>query len=231
MNIQLILWVYPSHVLILLPPSEKKNPRTEATGVVYERLSFASELTQTRTSLISKIDANLLSASTSPAIEIYAGVLYKTLDFRSLPVDSQRRANDRILIFSTLFGVLRPTDQIPAYRAKMKISDWKKPLSFALDNIENQLIIDCRSSTYSAAWKPDSTKTVTVGVFQEINGIRSVITHMSKKYRGQLTQLLVENKDLDHPQELLAFASQSFKAELHPPTKTSSWHLDLIIKN
>ena len=216
-------------MLILLPPSERKNVGVEESGFTLEGLSFAAQLTDTRKALIGKRDSDLFDALTGQAISIYSGVLYKSFDYESLSLASQERASDQILIFSALFGVLRPTDRIPAYSAKMKSSDRKKPLANALIEIENQFIIDCRSSTYEAAWKPTSVNTVYVRVFQVKNGHRSVITHMSKKYRGELARLLVDNEELKHPQELLTLASQRFEAELHAKTKKNPNYLDLII--
>ena len=111
----------------------------------------------------------------------------------------------------------------------MKSSDWKKPLANALIEIENQFIIDCRSSTYEAAWKPTSVNTVYVRVFQVKNGHRSVITHMSKKYRGELARLLVDSDELKQPQELFTLVSQRFETELHSKTGKNPNFLDLII--
>ena len=131
-------------MLILLPPSERKEGGTHDIRVALETLSFSDFLTSTRKLVIANQNSDLLSLPTSPAIEIYSGVLYKSLNYAALSLVAKQRANDRLLIFSALFGVLRPMDQIPSYRAKIRNSEWKKPLSAALDGLGNQLIIDCR---------------------------------------------------------------------------------------
>ena len=216
-------------MLILLPPSERKEGGTHDIRVALETLSFSDFLTSTRKLVIANQNSDLLSLPTSPAIEIYSGVLYKSLNYAALSLVAKQRANDRLLIFSALFGVLRPMDQIPSYRAKIRNSEWKKPLSAALDGLGNQLIIDCRSSTYSTAWKSTSDLTVNVRVFEQQSGRRRVVTHMSKKYRGELTRVLVENEDLHSPEELLLLARRHFDAELHSPAGAGPWLLDLII--
>ena len=218
-------------MLILLPPSEKKEGGTHDVQVALETLSFSDYLTLARKLAIANQNPDLLSLPTSPAIEIYSGVLYKSLNYRALSLDAKQRANDRLFIFSALFGVLRPMDHIPTYRAKIKSSEWKVPLSKALDGLENQLIIDCRSTTYAAIWTPKTPNTVSTRVFQEIAGRKKVITHLSKKYRGELAQVLLENQDLNSPEELLVLARRHFDAELHSPTKGNPWLLDLIIRN
>ena len=85
----------------------------------------------------------------------------------------------------------------------MKSSNWSDLLPNLLDPLEQNLIVDCRSSTYQGVWRPDPSITVAVRVFQLRAGIRTVITHMSKKYRGELTRHLLLNKAVNSPQELL----------------------------
>ena len=62
------------------------------------------------------INAQLASAPTAPAIEIYTGVLYDALDFQTLPATAKKRASSRVAISSALFGLVRPGDLIPQYR-------------------------------------------------------------------------------------------------------------------
>ena len=218
-------------MLILLPPSEKKEGGTHDVQVALETLSFSDYLTLARKLAIANQNPDLLSLPTSPAIEIYSGVLYKSLNYAALSQVAKQRAKDRLLIFSALFGVLRPMDQIPSYRAKIRNSEWKKPLSAALNDLGKQFVVDCRSSTYASAWKSNSVNSVSVRVFEQQSGRRRVVTHMSKKYRGELTRVLVENEDLHSPEELLVLARRHFDAELHSPTKGNPWLLDLIIRN
>ena len=168
-----------------------------------------------------------------PAIDLYSGVLYQSLDFRTLPESAQKRGENEIFIFSDFFGVLQPSNLIPVHPKKAKISikssDWSDLLPDLLNPLENELVVDCRSSTYVGFWKPDPAITVAVRVFQESNGQRSVITHMSKKYRGELARLLLLNQAAKSPGELLAIAETSFKAELQKVSSTHPWRLDLLI--
>ena len=78
-------------------------------------------------------------------------------------------------------------------------------------------------------WKPNPAITVAIRVFQESKGERSVITHMSKKYRGELTRLLLLNQAAKNPGELLAIAETSFKADLKKGDDSHPWQLDLLI--
>jgi hypothetical protein len=216
-------------VLILLPPSEGKEQGAELNIFEFKTLSYAQELTERRRSVLEGAAPELLLSRSSSAMEIYSGVLYQALDYHSLTSGAKRRAESELLIFSAPFGVLRPSDRIPAYKIKIKSSNWSDLLPNLLDPLERNLIIDCRSSTYQGVWKPDPSITVTVRVFQIRAGVRTVITHMSKKYRGELTRHLLLNQAVKSPQELLLLAQEIFTAELHKGGAKQPWNLDLLI--
>ena len=190
-------------MLILLPPSEGKEQGEGLCNFELKTLSYVQELNGRRRTVLEGSAPELLLSQSSPAMEIYSGVLYQALDYHSLTLAAKRRAESEILIFSAPFGVLRPSDRIPAYKLKMKSSNWSDLLPNLLDPLEQNLIVDCRSSTYQGVWRPDPSITVAVRVFQLRAGIRTVITHMSKKYRGELTRHLLLNKAVNSPQELL----------------------------
>ena len=57
------------------------------------------------------------------AIDRYnPGVMYAAMQFPELPTGAQRRLLENGVIFSGLFGLLRPDDLIPNYRLKMDAS-------------------------------------------------------------------------------------------------------------
>ena len=59
---------------------------------------------------------------TMPAIERYTGVLYRELDWPSLPPAAKRRGRASLLVFSGLWGAVSPHDPIPYYKLKMSAS-------------------------------------------------------------------------------------------------------------
>lgn len=214
-------------MLILLPPSEGKSTPDSGDTLKLDGLSFSHELAPIRSSLISSVDREKFCR---PAYEIYSGVLYQALSWGTLPKVAQKRGSTSLIIVSALFGALRMHDVIPFYKAKMKTSLWKGALASVLDSIEAELIVDCRSSTYSGVWVPDPSKTVVVRVFKVEGKNRSVITHMSKKYRGELTRyLLLEGVEPRTPTELRDAASKYFDCELVANVGAEPWKLDLLI--
>jgi len=213
-------------MLILLPPSEKKKAATGATKFELSSLVFAPELSALRAKATAEYD----SSQTSPAIEIYDGVLYQGLSWDSLSATQRKRANSRVLIVSALFGLVKPLDQIFQYKLKIESKLWRDAIAAVSEKFTNELIIDCRSSTYKSVWAINPENTVEVRVFKVNGAERSVITHMSKKYRGELTRhLLAQPSDPTTPAEVQRMAAQVFECELHPPTDGQPWVLDLLI--
>ena len=216
-------------MLILLPPSEGKNSPESGKRLNLTSLVAAEELHDLRATEIES-HRNLELSSCRPAHEIYSGVLYQALDWQGLSQSAKARGEKSILIISALFGLVAINDVIPTYKAKIKSATWRSAISEYLDARGDDLIIDARSSTYQGVWTPPPSNTVAIRVFQIKAGKKSVITHMSKKYRGELTRLLVQKKAPTTPQELLAIASKEFNCELMRSKGKEPWYLDLFIE-
>ena len=213
-------------MLILLPPSEKKKAATSQEKFELSSLVFAAELTGARSQTTTSHDLS----QTSPAIEIYDGVLYQGLNWKTLTAAEQKRANTKVLIISALFGLVRPLDKIFSYKEKIDNKLWREAIAQVSAKFSNELVIDCRSSTYKGIWTINPQNTVEVRVFKVNGEERNVITHMSKKYRGELTgHLLKQATDPTSPAEVQRIAAQLFECELHAPTDGQSWALDLLI--
>ena len=121
-------------------------------------------------------------------------------------------------------------DAIVKYKCKIKSAHWKPTIQEILEARNDSLIIDCRSSTYQGVWTPPHDRTVEVRVFQVVNGERSVITHMSKKYRGEFVRalLLLKNEPQDIP-ELQESMQQHFNFDFISATSKAPNYLDLLV--
>ena len=213
-------------MLILLPPSEKKKAAISQESFELSSLVFAADLTDTRSETTTSHDFS----QTSPAIEIYDGVLFQGLNWKTLTAVEQKRANTKVLIISALFGLVRPLDKIFSYKEKIDNQLWREAIAQVSAKFSNELIIDCRSSTYKGVWKINPQNTVEVRVFKVNGEERNVITHMSKKYRGELTgHLLKQTNDPTTAAEVQRIAAQLFECELHAPVDGQPWALDLLI--
>ncbi|MGZ8713544.1 MAG: YaaA family protein [Mycobacterium sp.] len=128
-------------MLILLPPSESKNPPPKrGKPVDLDALSFprltalraqvfeALVATSARPDALARLgvgasiaheverNARLGGIPARPALEVYSGVLYDALGAATLSAAAKRRAASRVVVVSALWGAVRPIDRIPAYR-------------------------------------------------------------------------------------------------------------------
>jgi uncharacterized protein len=194
-------------MLLLLPPSQgKASPqrgrRMGPSTLVYPRLR------EPRERLIDAVDPSLRTAPAIAAAELYTGVLFESLGLSDLPWDN-------VLIASALWGVVRPGDRIPAYRLDMSAKPpgigglaayWREPLRAALP--DRGLVLDMRSGTYAAAWKPRRATHLAVRGFTEgPDGSRTIITHMAKRVRGEVARLVLQSGGVERPEEVAEIAS------------------------
>jgi cytoplasmic iron level regulating protein YaaA (DUF328/UPF0246 family) len=168
------------------------------------------------------------SATPGPAIELYTGVLYTALRWSTLSKAQQKLGHSCIAIISAKYGVVRPLDPIEPYKEKIKNKKMAAQVALALDGAESELIIDCRSSTYQTVWQSPVAITVEIKVFTKIDGVRKVITHMSKKTRGEVTHHILKSTRVpSNPHELEAIVSQNFECELLERNKKNPWVLEV----
>lgn len=144
------------------------------------------------------------SAPAEMAAQVYAGVLYDALDLPGLR--RQGVSTDHVLIFSGLWGVLRPSDRIPHYRcaAGVKLpgigsvsSAWRKGLRDPLTaHVGDRLVVDLRSGAYAGLWEP-GVNAVRVRVLheRETGGVvkRTVVSHFNKATKGRLARALLQS--------------------------------------
>ncbi|KIA72889.1 hypothetical protein ANMWB30_26570 [Arthrobacter sp. MWB30] len=254
-------------MLILLPPSEGKTPALKGPAIEWESLSFpelnpyrakvlealgtvsahedALALLGVGASLRDDVERNtrLHAEPAAPAHQVYSGVLYDALGFKSLTPAQRRKATESILVVSALWGAIGFGDHVPAYRLSMGTalpdvgrlaSYWKPQLNAALaQRVDGELLVDCRSSTYAAAWAPPAAQTVNVNVFNEANGKRTVVSHFAKHTRGELARHLLtrRGKAPETPDQLLKAASEIRTAELVEGTARKPHALNIILSS
>ncbi|NDA45446.1 MAG: peroxide stress protein YaaA [Actinobacteria bacterium] len=166
-----------------------------------------------------------------PAITVYTGVLYQGLGWATLSKAAQNRAQKSIAIISAKYGSLKCLDPIEPYKEKIDAAHMRGPITQVLDAIETDLVIDCRSSTYQSVWSAPAHKCVEIKVFSKVDGVKKVITHMSKKTRGEVTRLLLLSKLVPtNPQELAEIISTEFECELFEAKANEPWVLEVIAR-
>jgi cytoplasmic iron level regulating protein YaaA (DUF328/UPF0246 family) len=255
-------------VLILLPPSEGKSAPARGASLDLAALDLPA-LTDARKQLLELLvevstddpdataaalglgptqrdlldrNAALHTAPTARADRIYTGVLYDALDLASLESAARRRATRRLVVISALFGAVRPSDRIPAYRlsgdthlpgAGIVSSYWRPHLQPVLDEQAGSgLVVDLRSTMYAGFWRPgDAAKVATVRVLHEVNGTRKVVSHFNKATKGRIVRALLTDGSTPRNPAALAelLGDLGWHVEPGPSGKTGT-QLDVVVR-
>ncbi len=239
---------------ILLAPSESKNEGGNKQFCL-ENLSFNDELGKLRTELWDKYLGVLKSGDESKicaltglkeprildfskamsAISRYSGVAYDYLDFSSLDEKARAYLDDNLLIFSNLFGVLKPSDNVPNYKLKQgakcagidTAKFYRKKLSEFLDKyLADDEILDIRAEFYNKFYTPKHDF-FTLKFFK--NG--KVVSHFAKAYRGRILRYLAQNscKSFD---EFLALKIPELKLlDIQKIQNKTTYNFEIISQN
>lgn len=188
-------------------------------------------------------NARLRRAPVARADSVYSGVLYDALDVGTLDTAARRRATSWLAVTSALFGLLRPADRIPAYRLAGGVSlpgiggmstYWGRHLDGAVRSAAGRgLVVDLRSSTYAAFWRPGSDlagRVVTVRVLHERAGERKIVSHFNKATKGRIVRALLQDGSAPTRPARLAdhLGSLGWKVELGPSGRQGT-RLDVVV--
>jgi cytoplasmic iron level regulating protein YaaA (DUF328/UPF0246 family) len=210
-------------VLILLPPSEtKRDGGVEGSSLSLPALSFPTLTASRKTALAGlrvvsrsivastralglgptqrfEIDRNraVLSSPTMPAIERYTGVLYDAIDVESLDATARRFLDDTVVIHSALFGLVRASDRIPAYRFShdSRVPGTSLPKIWREANAgvlaaQAQLVLDLRSESYVHLGPAGVSSHFLRVVTRDAAGTKRALNHFNKHGKGELVRAL-----------------------------------------
>jgi cytoplasmic iron level regulating protein YaaA (DUF328/UPF0246 family) len=179
--------------------------------------------------LLPPSEKKLETGKPTPALSVYTGVLYQALDWASLSAAAKKRGETSIAIISAKYGVVLPSDRIESYKEKIDNKKMKGVVAAKLDSVKTGLIVDCRSSTYKTVWHAPVDITVEVRVSTVVDGVRTVVTHMSKKTRGEITRWLLQSRSMPKtPEDLYAIVSEKYPCALTPSDGVEPWVLEVI---
>jgi len=131
------------------------------------------------------------------------GVMYEALDFENLPTGAQRRLLEHGVIFSPLFGLLRPDDLIPEYYLSLnaELPDigsisafWTPYLSKTLnDLVAGHFVWNLLPPRFAAIWQPDGRYKALVEIefYLKSKGKLTRIEDGVDEYRGRFVNTLV----------------------------------------
>ena len=154
-----------------------------------------------------------------PAALAFAGDTYQGLEASSLSDDDMRWAQNHLRILSGLYGILRPLDEIQAYRLEMGsrlktrkggslYAYWGNSISNSLNTqaaiTGSKVLVNCASQEYfgSVNLKTLSLEVVTPQFLEFKDGKEKMVSFHAKKARGAMARFVVQNRLSDVAQVL-----------------------------
>ncbi|HEY7464957.1 MAG TPA: peroxide stress protein YaaA [Candidatus Limnocylindria bacterium] len=254
-------------MLVILPPSETKRPPPDAGPPLdLETLSFP-ELTPMRQRVLEALIATstqpdgrrrlrlgpslapelarneqLRELPTRHAVDTYAGPLYEGLDPALWSSELLQRADRRSVIVSALWGAIRPTDRIPAYRLHVCSwlvgmdrlePEWRTVLPDVLASAAGAdgPVLDLRSPSYQAMGRPSGLdeQTVKLRIRPSAGGPPHIGDVVAKRVRGEAAHHLLDSPaDPEDPLDIADVLATRWNVDIEPPNgRSRSWTLGL----
>jgi hypothetical protein len=151
-----------------------------------------------------EIDSEIYDAPLMSALDRFSpGVMYDAMDFPGLPTGAQRRLLENGIIFSGLFGLLRPDDLIPDHRLPMdavvpgigKLSDFWRPLISPVLNeeLEEAFVWNFLPASLLDAWENERPydRIIRVSFYEQKNGTRTPVADGLPTLEGKLVNFIV----------------------------------------
>lgn len=137
------------------------------------------------------------------AISLYNGVAYKELTVETFDVDSLEYLENNLLIFSALYGIVKPSTKIRRYRLDMTMKIlkeslyefWREDINLYLSkSLENKVLINLASGEFSKLIDRKLIKNIIDIDFRENkNGEYKSVSSYAKQARGQFLKILAKN--------------------------------------
>jgi cytoplasmic iron level regulating protein YaaA (DUF328/UPF0246 family) len=162
------------------------------------------------------------SGKAQAASDIFDGDVYKTLEMETLNKSTRIEAAQRLRILSGLYGLLRPTDDVCAYRLEMgrKVPGhsagnlykfWGSKIAEQLvadaNSFQTDTILNLASDEYSKSVDQTALGTlrfISPRFEEDRNGIRKVISFSAKRARGAMARWVLES-GYTAPNDLMSF--------------------------
>ncbi len=151
------------------------------------------------------------------ALRYFDGIAYKTLDVESLSDSEYEFLAEHLRILSGLYGILRPSDLIAAYRLEMKTKltvdgksnlykFWSDLLYKSMSRDSDGIIVNLASKEYSQCienYLQDETYITCTFKVDKGKGLK-VQSTAAKQARGHMVRWIAQNK-IKSPQDLIRF--------------------------
>lgn len=171
-----------------------------------------------------------------PAALAFDGDTYAGLRARDFSAEEMRFAQERLVILSGFYGLLRPLDAISPYRLEMgtRIKTprgstlyefWgdrvAKKVDARLKKLGSSVLVNLASEEYFSVLSRGKLKAhVVTPVFKELRGGKAkVVSFSAKRARGAMARFLVEER-LTEPDGMKKFRADGYKFQARGSTAT-----------
>jgi cytoplasmic iron level regulating protein YaaA (DUF328/UPF0246 family) len=185
-------------------------------------------------------NAALAAAPAAAAAAVYTGVLYAALDLPTLSPAARAAVEGWAVVFSGLWGAIRLTDRIPAYRCGIGARlprlgalapYWRGVLRPALDAAAGDgPVLDLRSAAYAAAWAPSGELAARTAAVRVLHDGR-VVSHFNKATKGRLVRALATDAAAPEsvPELITALRDLKYTVEERPTSAGRPRELDIVV--
>ena len=147
------------------------------------------------------------------AIFSFTGLQFKNMQTEGFNEKDLLYAQDHLCIMSGLYGLLRPMDEVFAYRLDLENSISVNLFDYyhqeILEYLKDEIVVDCCSKEYGA-WLPKNCLHIEFKVNK--NGKLKTEATASKMARGQFVHYCIKNK-INSPEQMKAFDSLGYHYE------------------
>ena len=169
----------------------------------------------------------------TPAILSYDGIQYKYIAPNVFTYDQLNYINERLIILSGLYGMLRPFDGVIPYRlemqAKVTIGNTRNLYDYWGDMLyksiidDSQIIINLASKEYSKCIEKYLTpkdKYITISFCEQAGNKLVTKGTYAKMARGEMVRFMAEN-DIENPDDIKKFdrLGYIFRSDLSSDSK------------
>ncbi|MEP5762438.1 MAG: peroxide stress protein YaaA [Litoreibacter sp.] len=176
---------------------------------ISDLMKVSPRIAQLNVERFSKWNRN--SGAAQAAADMFDGDVYKTLEMATFGDDARAEATKRMRILSGLYGLLRPADDVCAYRLEMgrKVPGhaagtlykfWGAKIAEALvadaSEIQTDTVLNLASDEYSKSVDRSALGNlhmISPRFEEDRNGIRKMISFSAKRARGAMARWVLEN--------------------------------------
>ncbi|MGD9580949.1 MAG: peroxide stress protein YaaA [Vampirovibrionia bacterium] len=194
---------------------------------ISDLMNVSEKIAKTNYTRYKKFQLPFNNSNAKPAISVYKGDVYTSIDIDSYNEKDLAFAQDNLRIISGLYGLLKPLDLIQAYRLEMKINlvtpdssnlyeFWGDALTQSLNrdikNHDFKLIVNLASNEYFDAINPDllEAKLLKITFKEDKDGVLKVIGILAKRARGMMVDYVIKNK-INQIDQLKEFNTSGYK--------------------